>query len=94
MDFDNRYTMEVFKSQAKPPAMAPNGIHGILQAKVNNASAKLLANYDFINKQRNNAKAVDYFKGQMGRDKSVGGLAAADGKGVTKGEQGRLVKIP
>ena len=30
MDFDNRYTMEVFKSNNKPPTIAPTGIHGIL----------------------------------------------------------------
>ena len=41
MDFDNRYKMEVFKTSNKESSIAPIGIHGNLQQKVNNASAKL-----------------------------------------------------
>ena len=47
MDFDNRFKMEHFKSSNKEPNIAPLGMHGNLQQKVNNASAKLYANYDY-----------------------------------------------
>ena len=49
MDFDNRYKMEAFKggNNRPPNAIAPIGVHGALQNKVNNASAKLHANFDF-----------------------------------------------
>ena len=43
LDFDNRYTMEVFKKSNKPPQI----IGGGLQTKANNATAKLYANYDY-----------------------------------------------
>jgi len=47
MDFDNRYTMEAFKSSHKPPQIAPIGAHGSLQLKVNNVTAKLHSNFDY-----------------------------------------------
>ena len=43
--------MQQFKAINKPPAIAPLGTHGALQAKINNASAKLNANFDY-RKQR------------------------------------------
>ena len=54
MEFDNRTTsnsMQQFKAINKPPAIAPLGSHGTLQKKINNASAKLNANFDY-RKQR------------------------------------------
>ena len=70
MEFDNRYTaaggnttnhsstaIETFKTSSKPPTIAPVGIHGALQMKFTNASAKLLANYDYKKSKQFNAKS-------------------------------------
>lgn len=47
MDFDNRYTMEAFKQNNKPPQIKPLGMHGALQSRVINMTAKLNSNFDF-----------------------------------------------
>jgi len=65
LDFDNRYTMEVFKKANKPPV-----IGGGLQTKANNATAKLYANFDYKKSQQKN-KQMAIAEGYSGNESAT-----------------------
>jgi len=47
MDFDNRYTMEIFKERSKPLPSSSSLALQHLQTKTTNATAKLNSNFDY-----------------------------------------------